>query len=73
MTSIIRVGKSDIPATRLDEDSHDRIVSCLRVLSSAGREHHEALKSIFLEKCRDVYVELSKTEVRSGFLRLFLV
>ena len=56
MTSIIRAGKSEFAASAIDEDSLDRILMCLRVLSCDPEE--QALKTVFLEKCRYAYTIL---------------
>ncbi|KAJ3044511.1 coatomer subunit beta [Rhizophlyctis rosea] len=63
MTSIIRVGKSEVPSSPIDEDSHDRIMTCLRVLSSVPDE--TVLKEVFLTECRRAFTELIKAEEKT--------
>jgi coatomer subunit beta len=58
MTSIIRIGKSDFPTSKIDEDSHDRILMCLRVLSGGGGGDTEFMKNVFLVDCRKAYKQL---------------
>jgi coatomer subunit beta len=62
MTSIIRIGKSDFPSSKIDEDSHDRILMCLRVLSGGGGGDAEILKNVFLVDCRKAYKQLVDAE-----------
>jgi coatomer subunit beta len=52
MTSIIRAGKSEFVASKMDEDSQERIMTCLRVLA-LPRE--SSIKSVFLEKGRHAF------------------
>jgi coatomer subunit beta len=59
MTSIIRVGKSDYPKDMIDEDSHERISNCLKVLS--GILFHE-LNQVFLHDTRKAFSELIKVD-----------
>ena len=70
LTSIIRVGKSEIPASPIDEDSHDRIMTCLRVLSTVPDQ--TVLKEVFLQECRKAFTELIKAEEVCGPLRMRL-
>ena len=56
MTSIIRAGKSQFVVSQIDEDSLDRILLCLRVLSSQTED--DTLKSVFLKKCRSAFTVL---------------
>ncbi|KAI8831069.1 adaptin N terminal region-domain-containing protein [Chytriomyces cf. hyalinus JEL632] len=55
MTSIIRVGKSEFSVTPIDEDSHERINNCLRVLSGA---YGNVLDRVFLEETRGAFSQL---------------
>ncbi|KAJ3056955.1 coatomer subunit beta [Rhizophlyctis rosea] len=63
LTSIIRVGKSEVPASPIDEDSHDRIMNCLRVLSTVPDQ--TVLKEVFLQECRRAFTELIKAEEKT--------
>ena len=63
MTSIIRAGKSEFTTSAIDEDSLDRILTCLRVLST--HDHDSQLKIIFLEQCRTAFtVKIQNEEVQ---------
>nr|KAJ3419124.1 coatomer subunit beta [Polyrhizophydium stewartii] len=73
MTSILRVGKSDVVTAQIDEDSHSRILGCLRVLSSVPAEPD--MVNAFLESCRNAFTNLvishektkqSKTKEKQG-------
>ena len=60
ITSIIRAGKSEFTSSMIDEDSLDRMLMCLRVLSLS---HVDAsLKEVFLEKCRHAFTIKLKNE-----------
>ncbi|KAI9208285.1 adaptin N terminal region-domain-containing protein [Polychytrium aggregatum] len=61
MTSIIRVGRSEFSSSPIDEDSNERIISCLRVLSATpGSEG--ILKDVFLQDCRRAFTQLINAE-----------
>lgn len=60
MISIIRIGKSEFPTSQIDEDSHDRVLTCLRVLSSYPED--EFMKEVFLVECRNAYSQLIQAE-----------
>jgi coatomer subunit beta len=62
MTSIIRIGKSEFPTSQIDEDSHDRILTCLRVLASLPQD--TMMKDVFLVDCRHAYSQLIQAEER---------
>lgn len=64
MTSIIRIGKSDFPSSKIDEDSQDRVLTCLRILSSAPGA--EEMKNVFLVDCRKAYKQLVDTQQVCG-------
>lgn len=69
MTSIIRLGKSDIPTSKIDEDSLDRVLVCLRVLSTPDDKF---IKDIFLVDCRNAYSQLIQAdEVKKLKTRLY--
>lgn len=46
MTSVIRVGQSKFVTVQIDEDSNERIMNCLQILSEV--EQQPALHEIFL-------------------------
>eukprot|EP00842_Homolaphlyctis_polyrhiza_P006041 jgi/Hompol1/6438/HPOL_003533-RA len=56
MTSIIRVGKSELVTAQIDEDSHSRILGCLRVLSTSPAEG--PMVQAFLEGCRHAFTNM---------------
>jgi coatomer subunit beta len=64
LTSIIRVGQSttNLIVSQIDEDSYERVLSCLRVLSGAGTKNSSKsylkLKEIFLQHCHSVYKKI---------------
>ncbi|KAI8920089.1 adaptin N terminal region-domain-containing protein [Powellomyces hirtus] len=62
MTSIIRVGRSDLPFPPIDEDSHERILTCLRTLSSIPED--DLMKEIFLVDCRRAFTSLVESQER---------
>ncbi|KAJ2902683.1 uncharacterized protein MKZ38_000268 [Zalerion maritima] len=53
MISIIRVGQSHFAKTPIDEDSVDRIMSCVRSLSEFSS--HKDLEAVFLEDTRKAF------------------
>jgi coatomer subunit beta len=61
LTSIIRVGKSEFPASQIDEDSLERISHCLKVLSGFMVKD---LKDVFLVDTRKAFTQLSQAEER---------
>ncbi|KND03510.1 coatomer subunit beta [Spizellomyces punctatus DAOM BR117] len=60
MTSIIRVGRSDFPSAPIDEDSHDRITTCLRTLSLIPED--DMMREIFLADCRRAFSQLVQSQ-----------
>ncbi|KAJ3092871.1 coatomer subunit beta [Quaeritorhiza haematococci] len=64
MTSIIRIGKSEFPSSPIDEDSHDRILTCLRVLSGIADE--AIMREVFLVETRKAYSELIQAEQKKS-------
>ena len=67
MTSIIRVGQSKFVAVPIDEDSQERIMSCVETL--AGLEKSKVLNEVFLEDTKKAYTRMIRTaEVCHGFL-----
>ncbi|KAL2019300.1 hypothetical protein VTK56DRAFT_9767 [Thermocarpiscus australiensis] len=70
MISIIRVGQSQFVKAPIDEDSVDRIMSCVRSL--AEFKEHKELEEVFLEDTRKaframVHVEEKKREAKEAF------
>lgn len=53
MTSIIRVGQSKVVAIPIDEDSSERIMNCIQMLSEL--EEHPAVQEIFLGGTRAAF------------------
>jgi coatomer subunit beta len=53
MISIIRVGQSQFVKTPIDEDSVDRVMSCVRTLAEFGQK--KELETVFLEDTRKAF------------------
>ncbi|RKP00254.1 hypothetical protein CXG81DRAFT_13451 [Caulochytrium protostelioides] len=69
MASIVRLGQSDLVSSQIDEDSVDRIYTCLRVLSVAGlspqvqqQPENQALLQIFLRDCHHSYAQVVEAQ-----------
>lgn len=64
MTSIIRVGHSKYVATQIDEDSEERVMTCLKILGQSTLSHDEAIEAadVFLRDTRDAYAQLLQHE-----------
>ena len=62
MSSILRLGKSDLPTTAIDADSFERIASCLRVLLDPT----PVTQSVFLEQCHVTYATLLASQTVRG-------
>lgn len=60
MISIIRVGQSQFVKTFIDEDSVDRIMSCVRSLSEFSQRNE--LETVFLEDTRKSFAAMVQTE-----------
>ncbi|KAL6704813.1 coatomer subunit beta [Coniothyrium glycines] len=60
MISIIRVGQSQFVKTLIDEDSVDRIMSCVRSLSEFAQR--KELETVFLEDTRRSFRDMVQTE-----------
>jgi coatomer subunit beta len=60
MISIIRVGQSHFVKTFIDEDSIDRIMSCVRSLSEFSQR--KELETVFLEDTRRSFRTMVQTE-----------
>eukprot|EP01135_Chromosphaera_perkinsii_P000028 Nk52_evm7s16 gene=Nk52_evmTU7s16 len=54
MASVVHLGKSGLAAQAIDEDSHDRVMLCLRALS----EPTEFIINIFKTLCRKSFLEM---------------
>jgi coatomer subunit beta len=72
MISIIRVGQSQFVKAPIDEDSVDRIMSCVRSL--AEFKEHKELETVYLEDTRKAFramvqVEEKKREAKAAFER----
>ncbi|KAK4134070.1 Coatomer, beta subunit [Trichocladium antarcticum] len=70
MISIIRVGQSQFVKAPIDEDSVDRIMSCVRSL--AEFKEHKELESVYLEDTRKAFramvqVEEKKREAKAAY------
>ncbi|KAJ4404852.1 coatomer subunit beta [Didymella pomorum] len=60
MISVIRVGQSQFVKTFIDEDSVDRIMSCVRSLSEFSEK--KELETVFLEDTRKSFATMVQTE-----------
>ena len=54
ISSILRLGKSDLPTTPIDADSFERMAACMRVLLEPDTTTH----AVFLEACHATYTAL---------------
>lgn len=61
MASMLHLGKSGIPSTEIDEDSYDRIMSCLRVLS----EPSDDATKVFETGCHESFKAMLTTSDES--------
>jgi vesicle coat complex subunit len=64
MTSIIRVGQSKFVTVPIDEDSQERIMNCIRVLSEMPL--NKAINEIFLLDTKAAYAKMVATEERKA-------
>ena len=60
MTSILRVGESDIVSQKIDEDSVDRILSCIRTLAEGQKDVEQA----FLDDTKSAFKVLVQAKQR---------
>ncbi|OIW08879.1 hypothetical protein TanjilG_05854 [Lupinus angustifolius] len=54
MVSILQLGQSSVLPHPIDNDSHDRITLCIRLLCNTGDE----IRKIWLESCRQSFVKM---------------
>ncbi|RWW02621.1 hypothetical protein GW17_00034280 [Ensete ventricosum] len=54
MTSMLQLGQSSFFPQPIDNDSHDRIVLCIRLLCNTGDE----VRKIWLQSCRQSFAEM---------------
>uniref|UniRef100_M1BX30 Coatomer subunit beta-1 n=1 Tax=Solanum tuberosum TaxID=4113 RepID=M1BX30_SOLTU len=54
MVSMIQLGQSHVLPHPMDNDSHDRIVLCIRLLCNTGNE----VRKIWLSSCRESFVNM---------------
>lgn len=68
MTSVIRVGQSRFVATKIDEDSKDRIFTCLQILGKAAHSSSEAQTAadVFLRDTREAFALMLQHEQRKS-------
>ena len=64
MTSIIRVGQSKFVTVPIDEDSQERIMGCIRVLSEMTLER--SVNEIFLLDTKAAYAKMVATEEKKA-------
>lgn len=60
MTSIVRVGQSKFAAIPIDEDSRERVMTCIETL--AKMQASKAAKDIFLRDTKAAYSKMVATE-----------
>jgi len=60
MTGIINLGRSRFVNSTIDEDSVDRIMTCLRTISSVPED--QPLKDAFLNDSRNAYSQLVRNQ-----------
>lgn len=60
MISIIRVGQSQFVKAPIDEDSVDRIMSCVRSLAEFNQ--HKKLETVFLDETRKAFAAMVQAE-----------
>jgi len=60
MTGIINLGRSKFVNSIIDEDSVERIMTCLRTLSSNPED--QLLKDAFLNDSRNAYSQLVRNQ-----------
>ncbi|XP_044471666.1 coatomer subunit beta-1-like [Mangifera indica] len=61
MVSMLQLGQSSVLPHPIDNDSHDRIVLCIRLLCNTGDE----VRKIWLQSCRQSFVKmLSEKQLR---------
>jgi coatomer subunit beta len=65
MSSIIRVGRSHVVKTFIDEDSIDRIMSCFRAL--AEFKQIKEIKDVFLTETKSAYTAMLSMEDQSHY------
>lgn len=71
MTSIIRVGQSKFVTVQIDEDSNERIMTCIQTLS--GLESQPAVQEMYLEDTKTAFTKmLGAQEVRFSLISTYL-
>jgi coatomer subunit beta len=60
MTSVIRVGQSQFASAPIDEDSSERIMTCIETLSQIKDE--PAISDIFLRDTKNAYAKMVAAE-----------
>lgn len=56
MTSIIRVGQSKFVTVQIDEDSNERIMTCIQTLSDL--ESQPAVQEMYLEDTKSAFTKM---------------
>jgi len=69
LASIIRVGQSQFASNPIDEDSYDRIMSCLHILEQISTDH--SIKSVFLHDTRAAFARIVEAEEVFIVYRIF--
>ena len=66
MANIICVGQSQFASNPIDEDSYDRIMSCLHILEQLSTD--DSIKSVFLHDTRAAFARIVEAEEVCIFL-----
>lgn len=64
-TSIIRLGLSRFPSAPIDQDTYERIMLCIRILTSGDSK---SMESILAAECRRAYELCAKKETVGGLV-----
>jgi coatomer subunit beta len=64
MTSIIRIGQSQFASLPIDEDSSDRILSCLNILRTIPNDN--AMYNIFTEETKAAFARMVQAEEKQN-------
>jgi len=62
MVSTLQLGQSRVLPHPIDNDSHDRIVLCIRLLCNTG----DQIRRIWLQSCRQSFVKMLANKQRCG-------
>ncbi|CAE6382863.1 unnamed protein product [Rhizoctonia solani] len=66
MTSLIRVGQSQFVTVPIDEDSQERIMSCIQTLASAELSKNTRVREMFLKDTKAAYAKMVAHEEKKA-------